>query len=327
VFVPQTFVAALLLIVVSMLCWGSWPNFMKALPRWRLEYFYLDYTFGGLLMAILLAATLGSPRSVSADFLRRMGEAGTREMLWAATGGFIWNIGNILLLIAIVIAGIAVAYPVASVLAIIVGVGMGYVAQRIGNALVLVLAVVVLCVAAGANAASYRNANPTSARDVRKSLILSVVAGILIGLFAPFVGRAISGTHPLDSYILAICFLLGSLGATLLAVPILLAWPVVGEAGSLSGYFAGKPSWHLLGLVAGAIWCIGTVAYFASAGIVGVAVGWGIGSGAPMVGALWGIFLWKEFAQADGRARRLMSTSMMLYIIGVITVAVAYQLR
>jgi glucose uptake protein len=327
VFVPQTFVAALLLIVVSMLCWGSWPNFMKALPGWRLEYFYLDYTFGGLLMAILLAATLGAPGRVSSDFVRRMGEAGTREMLWAATGGFIWNIGNILLLIAIMVAGIAVAYPVASVLAIIIGVGMGYLAQPIGNTFLLVIAVVVLCVGAWANAASYRQLNQTSARDVRTGLILSVVAGILIGLFAPFVGRAISGTHPLDSYILAICFLLGSLAATLLAVPVLLAWPIVGEAGSIGGYFAGKPSAHMLGLVAGAIWCIGTVAYFASAGVVGVAVGWGIGSGAPMVGALWGIFLWKEFAHASGRAKRLMSTSMALYIAGVVIVAIAYELR
>ena len=326
-FLPQTFTAALLLIVVSMLCWGSWPNFMKALPGWRLEYFYLDYTFGGLLMAILLAATLGSLGFAGTDFLRRLSVADVRQMAWAVTGGFIWNFGNILLLIGIMIAGIAVAYPVASVLAIIIGVGLGYVAQPIGNGPALALAVIILCVAAWANAASYKDLSQVSGTGVRKALVLSLIAGVLIGLFAPFVGRAISGTHPLDPYILAICFLLGSLVATLVAIPILLAHPLVGKPAGLSGYFTGPLLWHLMGLIAGAVWCLGTVSYFASAGVVGVAIGWGIGSGAPMVGALWGIFLWKEFAKADRRAKRLISTSMALYTIGVVTVAIAYQLR
>jgi glucose uptake protein len=326
VLTPQTFVAALLLIVVSMLCWGSWPNLMNALPGWRLEFFYLDYTFGAVLMAVLLAATLGSA-GTGADFLHRLRNTRGNEMLWAAAGGFIWDLGNILLLIAIMIAGIAIAYPVASVLAIVVGVGIGYLAQPIGNATWLVVAVIVLSAAACANAASYRKLGESSGMGVMKALVLSLVAGVLIGLFAPFVGRAISGAHPLDSYNVAICFVLGALAATLVAIPILLTRPLIGEPASILGYFSGKLSWHVLGLLAGAIWCVGTVSNFASAGMVGVAISWGIGSGAPMVGALWGIFLWKEFKHADGQAKLLMSGSLALYTIGVVTVAVAYQLR
>ncbi len=232
-FIPQTFLAALLLIAVAMLCWGSWPNLMKAAPGWRLEYFYLDYTLGGLLMAVLLAATLGSRGAASGDFLHRLGEAGTREILWAAAGGFIWNVGNILLLIAIMIAGIAVAYPVASVLAIAVGVGIGYLAQPIGNAGWLMIAVLILCLAACANAASYRKVGESSGTGVRKGLILSVIAGVLIGSFAPFVGRAISGRHGLDSYNVAVCFVLGALVGTLVLVPLLLARPLIGETTTL----------------------------------------------------------------------------------------------
>ena len=142
-FIPQTFLAALLLIVVSMLCWGSWPNLLKALPGWRLEYFYLDYTFGFLLMVLLLGATMGSPGPVGGEFLGRLAAAGGREAGSAFLGGLLWNAGNILLLNAIMIAGLAVAFPVASVLAVVLGVGIGYWAQPVGNLAWLIGAVAI----------------------------------------------------------------------------------------------------------------------------------------------------------------------------------------
>jgi glucose uptake protein len=95
----------------------------------------------------------------------------------------------------------------------------------------------------------------------------------------------------------------------------------------MAGYFGGGAFRHAMGMLAGAIWCIGTVANFASAGLVGVAVSWGIGSGAPMVGALWGIFLWKEFRGADRAAIAMIAVSLALYATGVVLVAVAYALR
>ncbi len=327
-YIPHTFLAALLLIVVSMLCWGSWPNFSKAVPGWRIEYFYLDYMLGGVLTAILLAATMGSPGLIGLDFAHRLQAAGWREVISAFLGGLVWSFGNMLMVNAIAIAGLAVAFPVTSALGIILGVGIGYLAQPIGNPAWLVGAVIILTVAAFTNAAAYRAMGQSSGSPSKsKGILLSLAAGVLVGIFPPLVGRAISGPHALDSYNVSICFTLGALVAAVIAMPILLAKPLIGEAASVKGYFRGKSLWHLAGLIAGLVWCIGTVSNFVSAGVVGVAVSWGIGNGAPMVGALWGIFLWKEFKSGGSRARALIGLSMALYVAGVVTVAISYQLR
>ena len=147
-FTPESSTIALLLIVVSMLCWGSWPNLLKVLPGWRLEYFYLDYTIGFLLAMLVVGATAGSTGPVGLDFVDRLLAAGSREAALAVAGGLLWNIGNIFLLNAIMIAGLAVAFPIASVLAITLGVGISYWANPIGNPAWLVAGSIVLVAAA-----------------------------------------------------------------------------------------------------------------------------------------------------------------------------------
>jgi glucose uptake protein len=323
--IPQTPEIALLLIVVSMVCWGSWPNLLKALPGWRLEYFYIDYTLGFLATMLLLAATLGSGSAVGMEFLDRLAAAGTRELWLAALGGLVWNAGNILLLNAIMIAGLAIAFPIASVLAITLGVGIGYWAQPIGNPLWLLVSVPILVLAAVANAAAYRAIGTTGGSGGRLGIVLSLVAGFLVGIFPPFIAGAISGAQPLDPYSVSIAFMAGATVATAIGMPLLLAKPLIGDPGRLGGYFEGGTRRHAAGWVAGVIWCIGTVSNFASAGVVGVAISWGIGSGAPMVGALWGIFLWKEFRGASRKAGALISVSLALYVVGVVLVALSYE--
>ena len=326
-YIPQTFVAALLLIIVSMFCWASWANLLKALPNWRLEYFYMDYSIGGVLTAAFLAATMGSPGVFGWDFIHRLQAAGMRELGYAFLGGLVWNIGNILLLNAIMIAGLAVAFPVASALAIILGVGIGYLVQPIGSPAWLGVAVVVLIGAAYTNAASYGELGQATGSSRSRGIVVSLAAGVLIGLFPFFVGRAISGSHALDSYNVSLCFAIGALASSLIALPLMVAKPLIGGASSFKGYFQGKGNWHLAGLAAGTIWCLGTVSNFASAGVVGVAISWGIGSGAPLIAALYGIFLWKEFRGGSAKAKTLIGISMALYLIGVVTVAVSYQMR
>lgn len=325
--IPQTSTIALVLLVVSMLCWGSWANLLKALPGWRLEYFYLDYTLGFLVAVLLIAATWGSAGVVGTDFLHRLVTADSSKTLLAIVGGFVWNAGNILLLNSIMIAGLAVAFPVASVLAITLGVGISYWANPIGNPLWLLAGSVVLVIAAVMNARAYRQLGATRGSHNKLGITLALLAGLLVGVFPPFVGAAISGATALDPYVVCIDFMIGAAVATLIGVLFLLAKPLIGTPGKLGGYFAGDARRHVFGLLAGAIWCVGTVANFASAGLVGVAISWGIGSGAPMVGALWGILLWKEFAGADQRARSLITLSLVLYTVGVVLVAIAYRTR
>jgi len=326
-FIPESSLTALLLIVVSMLCWGSWPNLLKALPEWRLEYFYVDYTIGFLLTMILVGATAGSTGLVGSDFVDRLVDASSREATLAFAGGLLWNVGNILLLNSIMIAGLAVAFPIASVLAITLGVGISYWAQPIGNPAWLLAGSIVLVVAACINAQAYRNLGGSSGSKKPLGIALALAAGVLVGVFPPFVAGAISGEHALDPYSVSIYFMLGASVATLVGVPVLLARPLIGARSSMKGYLQGPTRWHLMGLLAGAIWCVGTVSNFTSAGLVGVAISWGIGSGAPMVGALWGIFLWKEFSGAGRQAHALIAVSLTLYTVGVVLVAIAYQLR
>jgi glucose uptake protein len=324
-YIPGTYAAALVLLILSMVLWGSWPNLLKALPNWRLEYFYLDYTIGFLITILICAATLGSSGPVGLEFLQRLSLAGSREVALAALGGFIWNVGNVLLLTAIMIAGLAVAFPITIVLAIILGVCLSYWANPIGEIHWLAGGVVLLVVAAVANAAAYQRLNTSGGSSKRRAIALALIAGVLIGLFPPFVGAALSSKTPLDSYLVSLCFMVGAAVATFIAVPILLAHPLIGDVASVKGYWKGKGSWHLMGLAAGAVWATGTLVNFLSAGLVGIAISWAIGSGSPMVGALWGIFLWKEFKGADASAKRRIGLSLLLYIAGVVVVAIAYQ--
>ena len=326
-FIPQTSEIALLLIVVSMLCWGSWPNLLKLMPQWRLEYFYVDYTVGLLLTVILIGATAGSSGPVGFEFVDRLLAAHPREVVLALTAGLLWNTGNILLLNSIMIAGLAVAFPIGSVLAITLGVGISWWANPIGNAAWLVAGAVVLVLAAIANARAYGDPRHTTSASKSLGIGLALAAGLLVGIFPPFIGAAITGEHGLDVYSVCFFFMFGGSVATLIGVPVLLARPFIGESGNMSGYRQGPMFLHCMGLLAGAIWCVGTVANFASAGLVGVAISWGIASGAPMVGALWGIFLWKEFKGASRTACVLIGASLVLYTAGIVLVAVAYQLR
>jgi len=326
-FVPQSSTVALLLIVVSMVCWGSWPNLLKAMPGWRLEYFYVDYTLGFLIAMFAIGATAGSAGAFGLDFIERLTTADPGKTALAFTGGLVWNAGNILLLNSIMIAGLAVAFTIGSVLAITLGVGISYWAQPIGNPLWLISGCIVLIGAAVANAQAYRGPGHASPTSKRLGIALALAAGLLVGVFPPFVAAAITGDGALDPYVVSIAFMAGAAVATVIGVPWLLARPFIGTPGKFNGYFDGSARCHVLGLLAGAIWCIGTVANFASAGLVGVAVSWGIGSGAPMVGALWGILLWNEFKGADARSRTLVAASLTLYTIGVVLVALAYGLR
>ena len=324
-FAPDTYLMALVLMLASMVFWGSWPNFLKKLAGWRLEYFYIDFSIGFLLTAVLLGQTLGSGGGSDPDHLARILHSGEREIVLALVGGFIWNIGNILLLNSIMIAGLAVAFPIAAIPAIVLGIGASYWLQPVGNPLVLGASAVILLVAAQTTAAAYRRLGDVVAPNKGRGIATALISGLLIGFFPPFVTAAITGDNPLDAYTVSTLFTAGAFVATLVAMPILIRRPLIGEAGRLGGYLEGRMSWHVLGLLAGAVWCSGTVFNFISAGMVGIAISVGIGSGAPMVGALWGVFLWREFAGGPASAKILIGVALALYVFGVAAMSVAYN--
>jgi len=274
-FAPENYPMALALMLTSMVFWGSWPNFLKKLAGWRLEYFYIDFSIGFLLTAVLLGQTLGSGGG-DPDHFARLLHSGQREITFAMVGGFIWNIGNILLLNGIMIAGLAVAFPIAAIPAIVLGIGASYWLQPVGNPMVLATSAVILLVAAQTTAAAYRRLGDSGAPNKGKGIATALISGLLIGFFPPFVTAAITGERPLDAYTVSTFFTAGAFIATLIAMPVLVRHPLIGEAGRLGRYFQGRMSWHVLGLLAGAVWCSGTVFNFISAGMVGIAISVGI---------------------------------------------------
>jgi glucose uptake protein len=133
-FVVQSYPLAVVLCVVTMLCWGSWANTQKLATRgWRFQLFYWDYAIGVFLLTLALSLTLGSAGAEGRSFLPDLRQASSEALGSALMGGVIFNLSNILLVAAIDIAGMAVAFPVGVGLALVIGVVTNYQADPVGN--------------------------------------------------------------------------------------------------------------------------------------------------------------------------------------------------
>src|SRR5512137_1845031 len=136
--IVESYPLAVFMCVITMLCWGSWANTQKlASKEWRFQLFYWDYAVGVLLLALALAFTLGSTGSGGRPFLADLRQAEGKWLGWALLGGVIFNLSNILLVAAIDIAGLAVAFPIGVGLALVLGVITNYMATPVGNATLL----------------------------------------------------------------------------------------------------------------------------------------------------------------------------------------------
>src|ERR1700755_2633711 len=123
--------------LLSMLCWGSWANTMKACPGYRFQLFYWDYVLGLLAGALVWGMTLGSFGSSGQAFFAHIIQADPSHLLLAVAGGAIFNVANLLLVAAIDIAGLAVAFPIGIGLALVVGVLLNYLISPQGSPLLL----------------------------------------------------------------------------------------------------------------------------------------------------------------------------------------------
>lgn len=323
---PESYTAALFLMIVSMLCWGSWANAIKMCPRYRFQLFYWDYALGLAAGAIFWGITAGSVGHHGSRFFASMAHAPMDVILWAALGGVIFNIANLLLVAAIDVAGLAVAFPVGIGLALVVGAVSSYFVSPAGNPLLLFGGVALVVVAIITDAAAYRKRESTAQAASTRGIILSLVAGVLMGSFYPLVAHALSSPATPGPYAISFFFAIGVLISTVPANLLLMSHPLDGRppvAGS--GYWTAPVNWHLAGVLGGAIWCTGAVANFLASGthLVGPAVSYSIGQGATMISACWGVFVWHEFRGAPGSARVLLVLMFVFFVLGLTAVAVA----
>jgi len=330
---PQTYGAALLLTLVSMLCWGSWANSFKLAGKWRFELFYYDYSLGVLIAATIFALTFGSAGSIGLPFTADLAHAGSRQILFGAIGGVVFNLANILLVAAISLAGLAVAFPVGIGLALVIGVIWNYTLKPQGNPLLLFSGAAIVMVAIIVDALAYRALEASKAAESQskvsgRGIALSLVSGLLMGSFFPLVEMGKSGPQGLGPYAIGFVFTVGVFLSTFVFNLFFMKFPVEGPPVTMSEYFAGTGRQHMLGIVGGLIWAAGTIANFVAASApesvqVGPAISYAIGQGATMVSALWGLLVWKEFAGATGRVRLLVGIMLVLFICGLALVSIA----
>lgn len=315
-YIPATYSAALLMLLTSMFCWGSWANTAKVAKGYRFELFYWDYMLG------LGAAVVGYGFLLGGPFLADLGSASGRYLALAAASGVIFNIANVLLVAAIEIAGLAVAFPISIGLALILGASGNYIVAPRGNPLFLFGGVAFVALAIFFDALAYRGLTAGAAVS-RKGIGISLASGVLMGSFYPFFARATATSDPqaLGPYVGSLAFVAG---AWLCHIP-LNSFLMLRASVPFSAYFGARARWHLLGLLGGVIWCTGTVFNFvaSTAGLVGPAVSYALGQGATMVSAIWGVFVWREFRGAGPTVLRRLGWMFLFFLTGLTLVALA----
>ena len=320
-FTPPTLTVALLMMITSAICWGSWANTYKGVKNYRFELFYWDYAIGIFLISLILAFTMGSTGHDASSFLNNVQSADRSNLVYTLVGGAIFNLANLLLVAAIDMAGLAVAFPVSIGIALVVGVVLSYILQPKGNAIFLAAGVACALMAVILDGKAYGSLASAGRTVSRKSIVTSVVSGVLMGLWAPFVTRAMTHGNTLGPYSVAVFLTLGALLSCFLWNVYFMKKPLVGEPVSFGGFFSGPPSGHLLGLAGGLVWGTGMVFNLVAASFTGVAISYAIGQSAPMVAALWGLLAWKEFAGSGSGAKIYLVLMFVFYALAILLVA------
>jgi len=311
------------MILTSAICWGSWANTYNGVKNYRFELFYWDYALGIFLIAVALAFTMGSISHDASSFLNNIRAADRSNVISTLAGGAVFNLANLLLVAAIDMAGLAIAFPVSIGIAMVVGVVSSYVLQPKGNAALLAAGVACAVIAVILDGKAYGSLARATGAVSRKSIMICVVSGILMGLWAPFVTHAMTQGNTLGPYSIGVFFTLGALLSCFVWNVYFMKNPLVGVPVNFSEFFRGPAAGHALGLIGGVIWGAGTVFNLVAANFTGVAISYAIGQSAPMVAALWGVLAWKEFQGANRRARTFLGLMFLFYILAILLIAKA----
>ncbi|MGE8290629.1 MAG: GRP family sugar transporter [Sphingobacterium sp.] len=325
-FIVSSYAQAIFFCVITMLCWGSWANTQKlANKNWRYELFYWDYVLGIFLLSLIFAFTLGSQGELGRPFVADLKQAEFQHIFNALLGGIIFNAANILLSSAIALAGMAVAFPVGIGTALILGVLINYIAATKGNPTLLFIGVICIAIAIIINAIAYKKVTKTQNNRSSKGLLLSLLAGLLMSLFYRFIASAMDldnfeapASGKMTPYTAVFIFSTGILLSNFILNTLLMKKPLNGPPLSYKEYFNGNFSVHTVGLLGGIIWGIGNSLNLIAAGKAGPAISYGLGQGATLVAALWGVFIWREFKGASKQVVLLLTFMFILFIIGLL---------
>lgn len=347
-FLIESYALAVAFCVVTMFCWGSWANAQKLVDsKWRYELFYWDYVFGVVAAALVFALTLGSTGELGRSYATDLSQASCESLSWAFAGGVVFNIANILLVAAIAIAGMSVAFPVGIGLALVLGVLLNYRPGESGNPALLFLGVGLVTLAIITSALAYRKRDAAAGSDadgaaqpIGKGLVLSVICGVLMSLFYYFVANSMAAVQvdgqnlpltlanlklegagleagKLTPYTANMLFALGVLVSNFVVMPILMKKPFVGEPVEKGAYFKGTFRNHFWGWVGGIVWAIGMTLNVVAAGVASPAIAYGLGQGATLMSAIWGVFIWREFKDSPRGVTKYLAAMFLFFVVGL----------
>src|SRR5579863_393268 len=350
---PASQAATLALLILSLVCWGSWANTLKLAGEWRFELYYYDFAIGFAMLAVVAAFTGGSLNSGELTFQDNFLITGYRTMAYVIAAGVIFNLGNMLLTAAISVAGMALAFTTTFATALVVATTWSFIFEASGGFLLSVCGAVLLLAALVMGAAAYSNyliARSEAAKEAAKAeaakkdvpqaggrvkrvkasrsrglvvaVALGVAGGIALGLFRPLLDMGMQGEGGVAPYGALLMFAVGVLISTVILDPFFFNFPVAGDPLGFADYFKGTGKQHALGIlggvVAGVASLAGMLALNAPAAVRTAPMpSFALSQGAPVLAVAWGLFVWREFKNAGERSRLLFRIMWLLLAIGV----------
>lgn len=332
----QSYWVAILFCVFAMICWGSWQNTQKMVQKgWRFELFYWDLAIGILIMTSIAAFTVGSLGDSGRTFLEDLKQADPSSILYAMLGGLLWNMGNLLMVAAISVAGMSVAFPIGGGIAWVLGIILNYINILLkggiptDNPVMLWSGIVFIVIAIALSGKSYRNLTKIKNKASFKGILLSVLAGTFIAFFFPVVVNSFdpafvgSGKGTLTPYSGVFFMAIGIVITTAILNPFFMRKPVEGSPIRMSEYKSGTAKTHILGMLGGGIWAVGTIFSYMAVGAANPAIAYALSNAAPVVAIIWGLFVWKEFKGAPRGTNTLLLLMFIGYLIGLVLITMS----
>jgi glucose uptake protein len=333
-YIPATFLSALLLTILCTCCWGSFANTFKLTKNYRFELYYWDYGLGIFVISLIYAFTLGSSGGGLFSFFTNMQQATTSALFYAALGGFVFNIANVLLIAAIEMVGLAIAFPLAIGIALVEGTLLSYMIHPAGDPKLLFAGVGMALLAVVLIGIAYASRGTAGAVPTVKGITVCIISGVLMGSWAPAIAKATTAPNPLgmlvppgacSPYTAAVFMTLGAFICCFIFNPILMRKPLIGTPVTMQGYFRAPFSYHVWGLLGGFIWGTGTVLNLVAGGKVGLPISYAIGQASPMIATLWGVFVWHEFRGAAAKSKVYLAGMIAAYLAALVLIAMAYK--
>jgi glucose uptake protein len=334
---PTSYGALLVLLILGMLAWGIWANTVKAAgEKWRFELYCFDFALGVLLAAVVCALTWGNLGFDGFSLMDDLRLAGKRQELFAFVAGTIFNLGNMLLLGAVSLVGMTVAFPVAIGFALIVGVCWNFALNPVGNSLLSFMGAAAVLGGIVAATLAYRvytrdrlqavvetgKAKSKKPRISSKGIALGLAGGLLLGSFAPVVQMANAGEDGLGPYSAGFIFAVGVFFSTFVFNLFFMNLPVQGDPIDVAEYLRAGPQRHAMGVLGGILWYFGAIASLIGSrseltAKIQPPIIYALSQSGAIIAALCGLLIWKEFADADTKVKTYLGLMLVLVAIGI----------